>query len=171
MVGMKQGRRGLRGAGRDRHATIRKASAGGAHRRRRACASQAGCAARLTAAPAPLDVAPALRSPAERACRRAGRGGASPAAATPWRCCIWPRPGPTRAGRRLVALTVDHGLQPASADWTRFAAERAGGSASRIRTLAWTGDKPAAGLPAAARAARHALLAEAARRGRRRGHR
>lgn len=67
------------------------------------------------------------------------------------------------AGRRLVALTVDHGLNPASAGWSRFAAERAGRLGIAHRTLAWQGAKPSAGLPAAARAARHALLAEAAR--------
>ncbi len=67
------------------------------------------------------------------------------------------------AGRRLLALTVDHGLQPASADWTRFAAERARRLGVPQLGLRWSGEKPAAGLPAAARAARHALLAEAAR--------
>jgi tRNA(Ile)-lysidine synthase len=69
-----------------------------------------------------------------------------------------------RAGRRLVALTVDHNLDPASGAWSRFAAERAARLGVAHRTLAWLGAKPAAGLPAAARAARHALLAEAARR-------
>ena len=67
------------------------------------------------------------------------------------------------AGRRLVALTVDHGLQPASAGWSRFAAERAGRLGVAHQTLHWQGDKPSSGLPAAARAARHALLAAAAR--------
>ena len=65
--------------------------------------------------------------------------------------------------RPLVALTVDHGLHPDSAAWTAAA----GDAARRLRTpwrgLAWTGPKPATGLPAAARQARHALLAEAAR--------
>jgi tRNA(Ile)-lysidine synthase len=68
-----------------------------------------------------------------------------------------------RAGRPLVALTVDHGLQAAGAAWSRFAAERAGRLGVAHRTLAWTGEKPRTGLPAAARAARHALLADAAR--------
>jgi tRNA(Ile)-lysidine synthase len=66
-------------------------------------------------------------------------------------------------GRPVLALTVDHGLSPASAGWT----ERAGTQARRLgaawRSLAWKGPKPAAGLPAAARRARHALLATAAR--------
>ena len=68
-----------------------------------------------------------------------------------------------RAGRPLVALTIEHGLQPASAAWGRFAAERATRLGVAHRTLHWTGDKPAMGVPAAARAARHALLANAAR--------
>jgi tRNA(Ile)-lysidine synthase len=66
-------------------------------------------------------------------------------------------------GRRVIALTVDHGLNPASRDWTAFCAKVAGRLGVEFRALAWTGDKPAAGLPAAARAARHALLADAAR--------
>lgn len=67
------------------------------------------------------------------------------------------------AGRPLVAFTVDHGLQPASEAWSRFAAERAGRLGVPHRTLRWIGEKPSRGLPAAARAARHALLADAAR--------
>ncbi len=69
------------------------------------------------------------------------------------------------AGRPLVALTVDHGLQAASAAWTRFAAAAAAKLGVAHHTLAWAGPKPQAGLPAAARTARHALLAEAARAG------
>jgi tRNA(Ile)-lysidine synthase len=68
-----------------------------------------------------------------------------------------------QAGRRLVALTVDHGLQSASAEWACFAAGRAARLGVAHRTLVWTGAKPAQGLPAAARQARHALLAAAAR--------
>jgi tRNA(Ile)-lysidine synthase len=68
-----------------------------------------------------------------------------------------------RAARPLVALTVDHGLQPASRDWNRFAAERAARLGVPHRVLAWLGEKPGRGLPAAARGARHALLAQAAR--------
>lgn len=68
-----------------------------------------------------------------------------------------------RSGRRLIALNVDHALQPASAAWTAFAAETAARLGIGFRALTWRGDKPARGLPAAARAARHRLLAEAAR--------
>ncbi|WP_269715961.1 tRNA lysidine(34) synthetase TilS [Caulobacter sp. NIBR2454] len=66
-------------------------------------------------------------------------------------------------GRRLVVLTVDHGLNRASADWTRRCAEVAARLGHTFRALSWTGDKPSSGLPAAARKARHALLAVAAR--------
>jgi tRNA(Ile)-lysidine synthase len=66
-------------------------------------------------------------------------------------------------GRRLLALTVDHGLNPASAGWTSRCAEIAERLDLPFRALRWEGDKPATGLPAAARAARHALLADAAR--------
>lgn len=66
-------------------------------------------------------------------------------------------------GRALVAFIVDHGMNADSAAWTRFAAEAAERYGAGAFVLRWTGDKPAAGLPAAARAARHALIADAAR--------
>ena len=66
-------------------------------------------------------------------------------------------------GRTLLALTVDHGLNPDSARWTQEAGEAARPLGVAWRALAWTGDKPASGLPAAARAARHRLLADVAR--------
>lgn len=66
-------------------------------------------------------------------------------------------------GRRLLVLTVDHGLSAASADWTAFAGRAALSLGAEWRALPWTGAKPETGLPAAARAARHALLADAAR--------
>lgn len=68
-----------------------------------------------------------------------------------------------RRGRRLLVLTVDHGLNPASSRWTARCAGLAQRLGGDFEALAWTGEKPATGLPAAARAARHRLLAEACR--------
>jgi tRNA(Ile)-lysidine synthase len=66
-------------------------------------------------------------------------------------------------GRELVILTVDHGLQAGSAAWTDTCARTADRLGRPFGALAWTGGKPATGLPAAARLARHRLLAGAAR--------
>ncbi|WP_304218363.1 tRNA lysidine(34) synthetase TilS [Phenylobacterium aquaticum] len=66
-------------------------------------------------------------------------------------------------GRPLLILTVDHRLRPESTAWTATCAEHAARMGARFQALAWTADKPATGLPAAAREARHALLANAAR--------
>ncbi|KSB90830.1 tRNA(Ile)-lysidine synthetase [Caulobacter vibrioides] len=66
-------------------------------------------------------------------------------------------------GRPVLALTVDHGLNPASQGWTADALAKARALGAQARALCWTGDKPATGLSAAARAARHGLLAAAAR--------
>jgi len=71
----------------------------------------------------------------------------------------WARAG----GRRLLALTVDHGLSTDSARWTAFAGRAARQAGADWRGLSWTGARPATGLPAAARRARHALIAAAAR--------
>lgn len=66
-------------------------------------------------------------------------------------------------GRSLVALTVDHQLQPQSRSWTEACAAAAADLAVMFQPLRWEGPKPATGLPAAARLARHRLLAQAAR--------
>jgi len=66
-------------------------------------------------------------------------------------------------GRRVLALTVDHGLNPHSRDWSRRCAAQARAQGADWAELRWTDEKPSTGLPAAARAARHALLADAAR--------
>ncbi|MGV8929444.1 MAG: tRNA lysidine(34) synthetase TilS [Brevundimonas sp.] len=66
-------------------------------------------------------------------------------------------------GRRLLALTVDHGLNPDSAAWTGFAEHAARTAGVDWRGLHWTGPKPTTGLSAAARNARHRLIGEAAR--------
>ncbi len=67
------------------------------------------------------------------------------------------------AGRRLLAVTVDHRLQAAGAAWAAWCEARARRLGVGHRVLIWTGDKPGAGLAAAARRARHGLIAEAAR--------
>ena len=68
-----------------------------------------------------------------------------------------------RVDRRLVVLAVDHRLRPASAGWTAACAATAAHLRRPFPARAWEGDKPTAGLPAAARSARHRLLADAAR--------
>lgn len=67
------------------------------------------------------------------------------------------------AGRELLILTVDHRLQAQSTGWTKACAAVAQRLERPFRALTWTGDKPSTGVPAAARAARHRLLADAAR--------
>lgn len=66
-------------------------------------------------------------------------------------------------GRPVLALTVDHGLQPDSAMVAEQAGLQAEALGARWRGLVWAGEKPTTGLQARARAARHALLAEATR--------
>ena len=66
-------------------------------------------------------------------------------------------------GRKLLALTVDHRVQADSATWTAFARDAALRTGAEWRGLVWDGEKPTTGLQAAARAARHALIADAAR--------
>ncbi len=66
-------------------------------------------------------------------------------------------------GQTLIALTVDHALHPDSARWTAEAGRIAQSLGLDWRSLTWTGVKPSTGLAAAARRARHALLAEATR--------
>lgn len=67
------------------------------------------------------------------------------------------------AGRQLLVLTVDHQLRLESAEWTKACAATAQRVGLPFRAVAWTGEKPTTGLPAAARRARHILLADAAR--------
>jgi len=68
-----------------------------------------------------------------------------------------------RRDRSLLALIVDHGLRPDSADEARLAASRAQALGVEADILTWTSSAPTAGLQAAAREARHRLLAEACR--------
>jgi tRNA(Ile)-lysidine synthase len=69
-------------------------------------------------------------------------------------------------GRKVLALTLDHGLQAASRGWTRHCATLAASLGAEPLSLVWEAGRPSAdasGLPAAARAARHRLLATAAK--------
>src|SRR5258708_2867753 len=68
-----------------------------------------------------------------------------------------------QANRRLIAFTVDHGLQAESREWSLWCARRAARLGLAYRTLTWTGGKPRTGVAATARAARHRLIANAAR--------
>ena len=67
------------------------------------------------------------------------------------------------ARRDLLVLTVDHRLQTDSGAWTLACAATAARLGLAFQALAWTDEKPATGLPSAARAARHRLLVDAAR--------
>jgi len=67
------------------------------------------------------------------------------------------------AGRRLIAVTVDHQIRPEGAAWARWCEARCRSLGVPHLTRVWRGRKPATGLPAAAREARHRILAEAAR--------
>ena len=63
-----------------------------------------------------------------------------------------------RRGGRLTALTVDHGLRPASAAEARRVSRWMLRLGVAHRVLSWHGAKPVAGVQAAARAARYRLM-------------
>ena len=59
----------------------------------------------------------------------------------------------------IAVLTADHGLRPESAAEAEFVAGEARKLGFAHATLAWTGEKPKAGIQAAAREARYRLMA------------
>ena len=65
---------------------------------------------------------------------------------------------------RIVALTVDHGLRPGSANEARRVADWLGARGIAHQTLQWHGLKPRSGKQAAAREARYALMQDWCRR-------
>lgn len=73
------------------------------------------------------------------------------------------KPWADASGVALHAVIIDHGLAPHSADHAEFAATAARHMSLNAKIIGWRGEKPETGVQAAARQARHALIADAAR--------
>jgi tRNA(Ile)-lysidine synthase len=69
----------------------------------------------------------------------------------------------SRQAATITVATVDHGLRPESAEEATFVKTHARALGFDHVTLVWSGEKPSAGLQAAARRARYALLTAQAR--------
>ena len=67
----------------------------------------------------------------------------------------------TEKGGQMIALIVDHGLRPCSAEQARLTMEKLTQRGIPCRLLKWEGDKPVRGIEQAAREARYRLLSEA----------
>ena len=65
------------------------------------------------------------------------------------------------AGPKLFVYSVDHGLRPEAAGEVAMVLQAAARLGLAARGLAWTGEKPAAGVQEAARAARYRLIGAA----------
>ena len=66
-------------------------------------------------------------------------------------------------GAEIIAYSVDHGLRPEARAESAQAGKWCAAIGLDHRVLKWTGEKPATGIQAAARAARYRLLAKAAK--------
>ena len=67
----------------------------------------------------------------------------------------------TENGGQMIALIVDHGLRPCSADQARLTSERLTARKIPCRLLKWEGEKPDHGIEQTAREARYRLLDDA----------
>ena len=64
----------------------------------------------------------------------------------------------SRPNSRVIALTVDHGLRPSSADEAQYVSQVMKAHHIEHHTLIWEGEKPVTGIEEQARLARYALL-------------